>query len=70
MSSANCFNLDQSKILSSGNGLTVYQTVKESGGLVALIVEKTFQGVVIVWENGETILMNNHNIGFWKRTNK
>ena len=61
MSSANCFNLDQSKILSSGNG---------SGGLVALIVEKTFQGVVIVWENGETILMNNHNIGFWKRTNK
>ena len=24
MSSANCFNLDQSKILSSGNGLRLY----------------------------------------------
>ena len=28
MSSAVCFNLDQSKILSSGNGLTLYQTTK------------------------------------------
>ena len=26
MSSAICFNLDQSKILSSGNGLTLFQT--------------------------------------------
>ena len=28
MSSAICFNLDQSKILSSGNGLSLYQTKK------------------------------------------
>ena len=28
MSSAICFNLDQSKILSSGNGLSLYQTVQ------------------------------------------
>ena len=27
MLSAICFNLDQSKILSSGNGLTLYQTI-------------------------------------------
>ena len=27
MSSAICFNLDQSQILSSGNGLTSYHTV-------------------------------------------
>ena len=28
MSSAICFNLDQSKILSPGNGLTLYHTIK------------------------------------------
>ena len=28
MSSAICFNLDQSKILSSGNGLTLYKMTK------------------------------------------
>ena len=32
MSSAVCFNLDQSKILSPGNGLTLYQTIKKSQG--------------------------------------
>ena len=29
MSSAICFNLDQSEILSSGNGLNLYQTIPD-----------------------------------------
>ena len=31
MSSAICLNLDQSKILSSGNGLTLHQTILKYG---------------------------------------
>ena len=43
MLSAICFNLDQSKILSSGNGLTDYDWIEN-----AVHVLETFQAISVV----------------------
>ena len=39
--SANCFNLDQSKILSSGNGLTVFRTIST----LTTLTKKAFENI-------------------------
>ena len=47
MLSAVCFNLDQSKILSSGNGLTLYQTSR----LLTTLRRKALENTVGKGEN-------------------
>ena len=57
MSSAICFNLDQSKILSSGNGLTLSQT---SAGFYVYITSL----LKTLWEKEKLLVMSNFSFSY------